>query len=109
MSLLLSLLLLHRRFTVMVCCRVGRLQVNLISRFLDIALLCGMAFVSPGRNYHREVLVALHLARSAFANAGRPLMKSLLMDNVPLQHRGKFNALDSVINLSWSGSAAAGG
>ena len=90
-------------------CRIGRLQVNLLSRLLDMALLCSMAYVPPGTDYRREILVVLHLTRTAFANCGRPLMKSLMMDNVPSRHRGKFNALDSVRTFSWSGSAAAGG
>ena len=96
-------------FNVQCTCRIGRLQVNLLTRLADIALLCDMAWVPAGADHHREVLVLLHLSRTAFANCGRPLMKSLLMDNVPQRHRGKFNALDSVMTFSWSGSAAAGG
>ena len=96
-------------FTLQPICRIGRLQVNLFTRLVDIALLCAMAWVPAGSDYHREVLVLLHLSRTAFANCGRPLMKSLMMDNVPSRHRGKFNALDSVRSFSWSGSAAAGG
>ncbi len=90
-------------------CRIGRLQVNLLSRLVDMLLLCSMAYVPPSPDWHREILVGLHLTRTAFANCGRPLMKSLMMDNVPSRHRGKFNALDSVRTFSWSGSAAAGG
>lgn len=90
-------------------CRIGRLQVNLLTRLVDMLLLCSMAYVPPGTDYHREILVVLHVTRTAFANCGRPLMKSLMMDNVPSRHRGKFNALDSVRTFSWSGSAAAGG
>ncbi len=90
-------------------CRIGRLQVNLLSRLVDMVLLCSMAYVPPGTDWHREILVGLHLTRTAFANCGRPLMKSLMMDNVASRHRGKFNALDSVRTFSWSGSAAAGG
>ncbi|KAL0048731.1 hypothetical protein WJX82_009744 [Trebouxia sp. C0006] len=89
--------------------RIGRLQVNLLSRLVDMVLLCSMAYVPPGTDWHREILVGLHLTRTAFANCGRPLMKSLMMDNVASCHRGKFNALDSVRTFSWSGSAAAGG
>lgn len=45
----------------------------------------------------------------AVANATRPLVRSVLMDCVPRQHRGKVNAIDSIRTFSWSGSAAAGG
>lgn len=107
---LLSITIEHLAMFMLQCtCRIGRLQVNLVTRLVDIVLLCAMAWVPAGSDYHREVLVALHLCRTAFANCGRPLMKSLMMDNVPSRHRGKFNALDSVMTFSWSGSAAAGG
>ena len=45
----------------------------------------------------------------AFANATRPLLRSILMDYVAKRHRGKINALESVRAMSWSGSAALGG
>ncbi len=51
----------------------------------------------------------VHLIRMAFANATRPLLRSILMDYVAKRHRGKINALESVRAMSWSGSAALGG
>ena len=51
----------------------------------------------------------VHLTRMAFANATRPLLRSILMDHVAKRHRGKINALESVRAMSWSGSAALGG
>ena len=89
--------------------RTGRLQINLLTRVMDIALLVGMAAVSNATRKQRYILVGMHLMRMAAGNAGRPLMRSLLMDNVSKRHRGKINALDSVRAMSWSGSAALGG
>ncbi len=58
-------------------------QVTLLTRAFDIALMCGLAYTPTGTGAVREALVALHLARTAFANCTRPLTRSLLMDNVP--------------------------
>lgn len=87
--------------------RVGRVQISLCTRSLDIALLIWLAYLPTGRAH--GLLVAVHLLRMAVANATRPLMRSVLMDCVPRRHRGKVNAVDSVRTFSWSGSAALGG
>ena len=87
--------------------RVGRIRVTLVTRSMDILLLTVMAFANPVSA--RVPLAVLHVVRTSFANCTRPLMRSLLMDNVPSRHRGKFNALEGVRTFSWSGSAAAGG
>lgn len=76
---------------------------------MDVVLLLGMAALPSVGRKQRYLLVAMHLLRMAAGNAGRPLMRSLLMDNVSKKHRGKINALDSVRAMSWSGSAALGG
>jgi MFS family permease len=51
----------------------------------------------------------LYILRTAFMNATGGLTKSVLMDNVPQEERGKWSALESVNMFSWSGSAALGG
>ena len=58
---------------------------------------------------YMRATVQVHLTRMAFANATRPLLRSILMDYVAKRHRGKINALESVRAMSWSGSAALGG
>ena len=65
----------------------------------------------PCRLMHSPACTAMqvHLTRMAFANATRPLLRSILMDYVAKRHRGKINALESVRAMSWSGSAALGG
>ncbi|PRW58602.1 MFS general substrate transporter [Chlorella sorokiniana] len=88
---------------------LGRVQISLITRSLDIALLVLLAFLPTAPPSVRPLLVAVHLARMAVANATRPLMRSVLMDWVPRRLRGRVNAVDSVRSFSWSGSAALGG
>ncbi|KAI3433329.1 hypothetical protein D9Q98_003147 [Chlorella vulgaris] len=88
---------------------VGRVQISLVTRCLDIVLLVMLAHLPFATAPARRLLVAVHLLRMAFANATRPLMRSVLMDFVPRQYRGKVNAVDSIRTFSWSGSAALGG
>jgi hypothetical protein len=49
---------------------------SLVTRSLDICLLVLMAYLPYGTPLDRRVLVAVHLARAAVANATRPLMRS---------------------------------
>ena len=102
---------------------VGRLPLALITRALDVCLLVGMAYMptpAPGGagpdapptsllTPAVSALVLVHIVRMAAANAARPLVRAILMENVPKKHRAKVNALDSVRTFSWSGSAALGG
>ena len=86
--------------------RAGRVQVSLVTRLLDIALLLALAFLPPDL---AALLVLVHVCRTAVANSTRPLMRSILMEVVPKRYRGKANALESMSQFSWSGSAALGG
>jgi MFS family permease len=54
-------------------------------------------------------MVAVFLMRTSIMNSTRPLTKSVLMDFVPKNQRGKWNALQSVNVFSWAGSAVVGG
>ena len=109
----------------------GRLQLSLLTRAFDVGLLVLLARLPTNKGKLSEAgsdlssssitasvpmttaataaVVAVHLLRMASANATRPLVRAMLMENVPKRHRGKVNALDSVRTFSWSGSAALGG
>lgn len=89
--------------------RIGRVQVSLITRMIDIVLLILLAKIPTLTDTEKRVLVAIHLSRMAFANCTRPLLRSVLNEFVAKRHRGKVNAIDSVRTFSWSGSAALGG
>jgi hypothetical protein len=57
-----------------------------LQRAADVALLVAMAYMPTGSRAAGHALVAAHLLRSSFANASRPLLRSVLMDNgAPLQ------------------------
>jgi MFS family permease len=86
-----------------------RMHLTIVTRTADVALLVAMAYMPTDSRAAGHALVAAHLLRSSFANASRPLLRSVLMDNVPKRLRARFNALESVKSFGWSGSAAAGG
>lgn len=109
----------------------GRLHLSLLTRAVDVGLLVLLARLPTNKGKLGEAgssgdlsasaagvpmtaaataaVIAVHLLRMASANATRPLVRAMLMENVPKRHRGKVNALDSVRTFSWSGSAALGG
>lgn len=117
----------------------GRLHLSLLTRTVDVGLLVLLSRLPTNRGRLSDsgsssssdlstsssasaaasrvpmttaataAVIAVHLLRMATANATRPLVRAMLMENVPKRHRGKVNALDSVRTFSWSGSAALGG
>ncbi len=58
-----------------------RMNLTLVTRGLDVILMVAMAYMPTKGETAGHVLVALHLLRSACANASRPLLRSVLMDN----------------------------
>lgn len=89
--------------------RLGRVQLSMVTRLVDVLFLVAMAFLPTTAGTARNLLIAVHLVRMAAANCTRPLMRSVLNQFVPREHRAKVNAVDSVRTFSWSGSAALGG
>jgi MFS family permease len=86
----------------------GRVQTTLACKALGVALLLWLA-ADPSL-WRRPVLVAaIFLARTGLMNATYPLSRSVLSDYVAKSRRARWNALESVTAMSWSGSAAAGG
>ena len=72
-----------------------------------IATLClfGIAFYP-----NIWLLVPLFIARGALMNAGQPLSRSILMDVVPKNKRGKWNSLETFAwGFFWNFSALIGG
>ena len=57
------------------------MNVTIVTKSLDVALLCGMALIPTSGSGAGHLLVATHLLRAAVANGSRPLMRSILMDN----------------------------
>jgi MFS family permease len=83
----------------------GRAQTIFIVQITATACLFAIAFYPP-----LILLFILFVARGSLMNAAQPLSRSILMDTVPKQHRGKINALEGIVwGLFWNVSAVAGG
>uniref|UniRef100_A0A0G4FVK9 Major facilitator superfamily (MFS) profile domain-containing protein n=1 Tax=Chromera velia CCMP2878 TaxID=1169474 RepID=A0A0G4FVK9_9ALVE len=84
--------------------RFGRVPVSVVSNILGASCLIGLAYVRS-----LPLLVAIFLMRGGLSNGTNPLDKSILMDYTPSKHRGKWNAVESLTGMTWSGSAFLGG
>eukprot|EP00923_Selenidium_pygospionis_P060341 GHVN01106182.1.p1 GENE.GHVN01106182.1~~GHVN01106182.1.p1 ORF type:complete len:170 (-),score=24.82 GHVN01106182.1:396-905(-) len=47
--------------------------------------------------------------RGGMMNCGFPIDRSIVNDYIPSRHRGKWNAVQSLTGMTWSGSAMLGG
>ena len=83
---------------------MGRIQASLWFSFFGLLCLVGLAEIQ----WLPAVLVVFML-RGAFQNAIYPLDRSVIMDFVPSEQRGKWNAFESITSMTWSGSAVLGG
>lgn len=81
----------------------GRAQVALWCNSLGIACLVFLPLCPA------IIAVPLFLGRTALMNASTPLQRAILMDWVSKKNRGKWSAVESLTNLTWTGSAAVGG
>ncbi|MHA1521890.1 MAG: MFS transporter [Promethearchaeota archaeon] len=55
-------------------------------------------------------LIIIYIARGSLMNASQPLSRSILMDVVPKEKRGKWNSLEALAwGLFWNASAVIGG
>jgi MFS family permease len=88
--------------------KIGRVQTTVICKWIGALLL--MAMISSHQNGVAPLYVCiLFVLRTASMNAPGALTRSVLMDHVPKEERGKWSALESVNMFSWAGSAALGG
>jgi MFS family permease len=83
----------------------GRAETIFIVQITATACLFALAFYPPVL-----FLVPLFIARGSLMNAAQPLSRSILMDTIPKQHKGKVNALEGIAwGLFWNVSAVVGG
>jgi len=87
-----------------VAARLGRVQAALLFSFLGVSCLFALAKVT----YLPAVLVVF-LLRGALQNSIYPIDRSIIMDFVPSDQRGRWNAFESISSMTWSGSAVLGG
>jgi MFS family permease len=88
--------------------RVGRCRVAALFKWIG-AFFMFLMISAYAYNWPVWTICACYVLRTAFTNSTGALTRSLLMDNVPSDERGKWSALESVNMFSWSGSAALGG
>lgn len=96
------------RIAQLVGTKIGRIETTIICKCSGSLLLLAMTSAYQC-NFSSLVVCTLYLLRTSMVNAPGALTRSVLMDNVPKEERGKWSALESVNMFSWSGSAAIGG
>ncbi|CAE7462725.1 unnamed protein product [Symbiodinium natans] len=84
--------------------RLGRLMAVMLFHFLGTACLWAMCYIRP-----LVFVLPLYLLRGALMNARGPIVRSIVMDLVTSDLRGRWNSIQSLSGFTWSGSAALGG
>jgi MFS family permease len=82
----------------------GRAQMVWAALVLNSVLT---ALISTNKNHF--FIVGMFIIRGAVANSSFPIDRSILMDYVPSETRGRWNAVASMASTFWSGSALIGG
>eukprot|EP00923_Selenidium_pygospionis_P060343 GHVN01106184.1.p1 GENE.GHVN01106184.1~~GHVN01106184.1.p1 ORF type:complete len:677 (-),score=116.77 GHVN01106184.1:582-2612(-) len=83
---------------------MGRAQAVSFFQLTGIIALIFMCFT---QNIYW--MVVLFLVRGGMMNCGFPIDRSIVNDYIPSRHRGKWNAVQSLTGMTWSGSAMLGG
>ena len=68
-----------------------------------------MFVVSLSPNMGVYLTVFIVVLRNAVIGAQHSIGRSLIMDLVPKEHRGKWSSIQSLSRMTWSGSAFVGG
>ena len=88
------------------CC--SRPSAMIVCKIMGIAALYGMVFFDSSCNYP-IAMASLFVFRTAIMNGSAGIKRSILMDAVPKSQRVRWNSLESITRMTWSGSAALGG
>lgn len=85
--------------------KTGRAKMIFFVQMVATGCLFAIAWFPP-----LILLVILFITRGALMNASQPLSRSILMDTIKKEHRGKINALEGIAwGLFWNVSAVLGG
>ena len=87
---------------------LGRVSTTITCKLFGVSLLFLMCLL----DYHHVsafAVIPVYILRTALMNSTKPLTRSIIMDAVPKEDRGKWNSLESVTMATWSGSAVLGG
>mmetsp|Transcript_8768 Transcript_8768/g.17352 ORF Transcript_8768/g.17352 Transcript_8768/m.17352 type:complete len:571 (-) Transcript_8768:217-1929(-) len=96
--------LISRRIAV----RMGRIQVCIVLSLGGCASLFALAAYADAAHPSIGAVLGIYML-STIQHSSRPLRKAILMDYVEKARRARFNSIDSVTRLNWSGSAFLGG
>ncbi len=84
--------------------RIGRVPAALLAYCVGTGCLVALVFLD-----NVYIVLPVYCLRTAAMNAVRPIDRSIMMDVVPPETRGFWNAIESIFSFSWSGSAVIGG
>lgn len=87
--------------------RYGRIQTSFVGRLVSALALLGIS-LSYKLRLPSMITCVVYIVHMCALNSPKPLTKGVLMDNVPENERARWNALESVNQFSWSGSAILG-
>ncbi|GBG24841.1 Hypothetical Protein FCC1311_010592 [Hondaea fermentalgiana] len=88
--------------------RLGRIQTCIVLSLLGCTSLAGLGFFADATQPSVHAILGIYML-STVQHSSRPLRKAVLMDYVEKARRARFNSIDSVTRLNWSGSAFLGG
>jgi MFS family permease len=87
-----------------VASRIGRAQSSLIFSLSGVTCLFSLAYLES-----LPAVVFVFVLRGALQNSIYPIDRSIIMDFVPSDQRGRWNSIESISAMTWSGSAVLGG
>ena len=87
-----------------VAAKIGRVQSSMLFSLCGVLCLFSLAYLES-----LPLVVFVFILRGAFQNAIYPIDRSIIMDFVPSDQRGRWNSIESISAMTWSGSAVIGG
>ena len=88
--------------------RSGRVQMCIALSLSSTVALFALAYYGKNVQVNDASLILPLYFLSTVQHCARPLRRAVLMDWVPKKKRARFNSVDSVTRLNWSGSAFIG-
>ena len=90
-------------------CRILSSKIGRVRACIACSIASAVSLVIFAYAEHLPTFVIFFLLKGSLCNAVVPLDRSLVLDAVPAQERGRWAALESLGSASWSGSAFLGG
>ncbi len=84
--------------------QIGRIPASMIFSIAGTICLFTLGYIES-----LPLLILVFILRGSFQNSIYPIDRSILMDHVPNEQRGRWSAVESIAQMTWSGSAVIGG